>query len=174
MDLVVRAFDPCISCSVHMAEVRRAPGDDWKQKLANLKRTEPVFIGVGTEGRADDRAGLDLALELRKAGVKEVYLESELEEDYILESKAQRPFIFLDVVEMGKEPGQIALLPLQHVFWNSILSHRLLPAVSNRLSYEQVKNSYILGIQPESIGEGSKISPSVREAIEKILGEISN
>jgi sulfhydrogenase subunit alpha len=174
LDLVVRAFDPCISCSVHMVEVKRAPGDDWKNKLADLKKTEPVFIGVGTEGRADDRAGLELALELRKAGVKEVYLESEMEEDRVLESKAQRPYIFLDVVQMGKEPGQIALLPLQHVFWNSVLSHRLLPAVSNRLSYEQIKNSYILGIQPESIEEGSKISASVREAIEKILEEIRN
>lgn len=174
MGLVVRAFDPCISCSVHMAEVKRAPEDDWKKKLAGLKKTGPVFIGIGTEGRADDRAGLELARELRKAGVKEVYLESEIEEDHILESKPQRPLIFLDVVHMEEQPGKIVLLPLQYVFWNSVLSHRLLPSVSNRLNYEQIKNSFILGIQPESIEEGSRISPSVREAIEKILEEIRN
>lgn len=172
MDLVVRAFDPCISCSVHMVEVKRAPEDGWKKRLAELKKIEPVFIGIGTEGRSDDRTGLDLALKLRKAGVKEVYLEAEVEEDHILENKAQRPLIFLDVVQMGEQPGKIALLPLQHVFWNSVLSHRLLPSVSNRLTYGQVKNSYILGIQPESIEEGSQISPSVKEAIEKILEEI--
>lgn len=174
MDLVVRAFDPCISCSVHMAEVKRASEEGWKSKLSGLKKTEPVFIGVGTEGRSDDRASLELALGLRKAGVKEVYLESEIEEDHVLESKAQRPFIFLDVIHMGEQPGKIVLLPLQYVFWNSVLSHRLLPSVSNRLSYEQIKNSYILGIQPESIEEGSEISPSVKEAIEKILEEIRN
>jgi len=174
MDLVVRAFDPCISCSVHMVEVKRAPEDDWKKKLADLKKMEPVFIGVGTEGRTDDQAGLELALEMRKAGVNAVYLESELEDDHNLETKAQRPFVFLDVVQMGEQPGKIAVLPLQHVFWNSVLSHRLLPSVSNRLTYEQIKNSYILGIQPESIEDGSQMSPSVKKAIEKILEELKS
>jgi sulfhydrogenase subunit alpha len=174
MDIVVRAFDPCISCSVHMAEVKRAPEEDWKKKLAEIKKARPVFIGVGTNSRTDDRAGLELALELRKAGVREVYLESEIEADHMLESKAECPFIFLDVIHMGEQPGKIALLPLQHVFWNSVLSHSLLPSVSNRLSYGQVKNSYILGIQPESIETGSQISPAVQEAIKKIIAEIKN
>jgi sulfhydrogenase subunit alpha len=174
MDLVVRAFDPCISCSVHMAEVKRAPEEDWKKKLTEIKNSEPVFIGVGTEGHSDDQAGLELALELRKAGVKKVYLESEIEADHILEGRAQSPLIFLDAIHMGERPGKIALLPLQHVFWNSVLSHRLLPSVSNRLSYGQIKTSYILGIQPESIKEGSPTSPAVKEAIEKILEEIKS
>jgi sulfhydrogenase subunit alpha len=172
MDLVVRAFDPCISCSVHMVEVKRAPEEDWKEKLAEIKNSEPVFIGVGKEGRADDRAGLQLALELRQAGVKAVYLESEVEADHVLESKTQRPLVFLDIVHMGEPSGKIALLPLQHIFWNSVLSHRLLPSVSNRLSHEQIRNSYILGIQPESIDEGKHISPAVKAAIAKIVEEI--
>jgi Ni,Fe-hydrogenase maturation factor len=66
------------------------------------------------------------------------------------------------------------MLPLQHVFWNAVLSHRLLPAVSNRLTYDQIKNAYILGIQPESIEEGGRLSNSVRAAVEKILEEITN
>ncbi len=174
MDIVVRAFDPCISCSVHMAEVKRAPQEDWKKKLTEIKKTEPVYIGVGKEGRSDDQAGLKLALEMRAAGVKDVFAESELEDDRLLEGSAERPLIFLDIVEMGEEAGKIALLPLQHVFWNAVLSHRLLPALSSRLTYEQVKNSYILGIQPQSIEEGEKMSSSVLRAVAKILEEIRN
>jgi sulfhydrogenase subunit alpha len=174
MELVVRAFDPCISCSVHMAEVRRAPGDDWIAKLAGLKKAGPVFFGVGSEGQSDDRAGLEMALELRKAGVKEVYLETEIEEDRVAGGRSERPLIFLDVVRMGEQPGKIALLPLQHIFWNSVLSHRLLPSLSSRLSFDQVKNSYILGIQPDSIEEGYEISPSVREAMGRILEAIGD
>jgi sulfhydrogenase subunit alpha len=174
MDLVVRAFDPCISCSAHMAEVKRAPQDDWKIRLAEVLRVEPIFVGVGKEGRSDDQAGLALAQEMKTAGFKDVYLESEIEEDRIFEANSSRPFIFLDIVEMGEEPGRIAILPLQHVFWNSVLSHRLLPTLSSRLTYEQVKNSYILGIQPESIQEGEQISSSVRRAVRKILEEIRN
>lgn len=172
MELVVRAFDPCISCSVHLAEVRRAPGDDWRAKLDGLKKAGPVFLGVGSEGWSDDRAGLEMALELRKAGVKEVYLESEIEEDQIAGGRSERPLIFLDTVAMGEQPGKIALLPLQHVFWNSVLSHRVLPTLSGRLNYEQVKNSYILGIQPNSVQEGQEIAPAVREAMGRILEAI--
>jgi sulfhydrogenase subunit alpha len=174
MDIVVRAFDPCISCSVHMAEVKRAPRGDWKKKLAEIKKTEPVYIGVGKEGRSDDQAGLKLALEMRAAGVKDVFAESELEEDRLFEGSAGRPLIFLDIVEMGEDPGKIAILPLQHVFWNSVLSHRLLPVLSSRLTYEQVKNSYILGIQPESIEEGEQISASAQRAVREILEEVRN
>ena len=174
MDLVIRAFDPCVSCSVHMAEVKRAPSDDWRNKLAELQPAGPVFIGIGNKGRSDDRAGLELAEKMRKAGLENVYIESDIEEDHILEGLTGRPLIFLDIVSMGERPGKIALLPLQHVFWNAVLSHRLLPAVSNRLTHDQIKNAYILGIQPESIEEGSRLSDSVREAIEKILKEIMN
>jgi hydrogenase maturation protease len=87
---------------------------------------------------------------------------------------SRRPIIFLDVVEMGERPGKIAVLPLMHVFWNAVLSHRLLPGLGHRLDYEQIKGSYVLGIQPESLREGDGLSAPVRRAIEKILEEIRN
>ena len=171
MDLVVRAFDPCLSCSAHMAEVKQAPDDDWRRKLSELKPAGPIFIGAGREDRSDDRAGLELAKEMKKAGMSDVYVETELEEDCILERLAGRPLLFIDVIHMGEQPGKIAVLPLQHVFWNAVLSHRLLPSLTNRLGYDQIKNAYILGIQPESIIEGDQFSNPVRTALEKILKE---
>ncbi|HUU38763.1 MAG TPA: nickel-dependent hydrogenase large subunit [Candidatus Desulfaltia sp.] len=171
MELVVRAFDPCVSCSAHMAEVKRAPDGDWRRKLSELRPAGPIFIGVGREDRSDDRAGLELAREIKKAGMADVYLETELEEDRILERLTGRPLLFIDVIQMGERPGKIAVLPLQHVLWNAVLSHRLLPSLTNRLTYDQIKNAHILGIQPESIAEGNLLSDSVRKAIETILEE---
>lgn len=168
MELIVRAFDPCISCSVHMAEIKKAPEDNWKAKLRELLLIEPIFIGLGRKGRADDEAGITLAAVLKKDGFNDVYLEEELDEDHILETGIGRPLIFLDIVNMGERPGKIALLPLQHVFWNSVLSHRLLPDVASRLTHEQMKRSYILGIQPQSIEEGASLSRSVGQAIQEI------
>jgi sulfhydrogenase subunit alpha len=172
MDLVVRAFDPCISCSAHMAEVKHAPQEDWKSKLSEVIVAEPVIVGIGKEARSDDQAGLRLARELKDAGLKDVYLEAEIEADHLFEDNADRPFLFIDVVHMGEQPGKVALLPLQHLFWNSVLSHRLLPSVWKRLTDRQIKNSYLLGIQPHSIEEGGSISESVQRAMEKILKEI--
>ncbi len=169
MDLVVRAFDPCISCSAHMAEVRHAPDGDWRRKLNEIRRDRPVFVGVGREDRSDDQVGLELASRLRELGVEDVYLEAELEDERLFEEIAKRPLIFIDALNMKEPPGKIALLPLQQLFWNAVSSHRLLPALTNRLPGEQIKNSYVLGIQPESIGEGARLSSPVLLA----LGEIS-
>ena len=62
MDIIVRAFDPCISCSAHMAEVNHAPSEDWKSKLDTLRENqEPFFIGVGRKENSDDALGIELA-----------------------------------------------------------------------------------------------------------------
>lgn len=172
LELLVRAFDPCISCSVHMAEIKKAPANDWKAKLSEILRADPIFIGLGKRDRSDDEAGLRLAEELKKAGFKDVYLEEEFEEDHILEDNPERPLIFLDIINMGGRPGKIAFLPLQHVFWNSVLTHRLLPDLANRLTWGQLKHSYILGIQPQSIQLGSHPGRTVRQAIKKIATTI--
>jgi hypothetical protein len=42
------------------------------------------------------------------------------------------------------------------------------------MSYSQIKHGYILGIQPESIEAGEKISSSVHTAIEEILSYLNN
>jgi len=174
MELVVRAYDPCISCSVHMAEVKKAPGEDWKTKLNEIKKkSTPIFVGVGKHDRSDDGAGIELAFELRKHGVSDVWLESEIiEREAPWKNALHRPIIFLDAVNFREKPGKVTLLPLHHVFSNSALSHRLSPFVSDQISYMQLKNSFVLGIQPESIKKGQKISGSVRKALTQILEQI--
>lgn len=176
MDLVVRSFDPCISCSVHMVQLKKAPEEGWKEKFASLKKTESlVFVGVGKRNHGDDGAGIELALKLREQGVRNVWLEDEIEEKNSLwESNPNCTLIFLDAVDFGENPGKIALFPLQHVFWNSLLSHKLMPFIPGPLNYHQLKKSFVLGIQPESIGEGESISRAIRMAMKKILYEIRN
>lgn len=174
LNLVVRAFDPCISCSVHMVEVRRAPEDNWKDGLNSLKDKSPVFIGVGRRNRSDDGVGLKLAVRLRETGVEKAYSEYEFEEGGLLSQlDGRKPVIFLDALNFGAVPGKIVFLPLQQVFWNSVLSHRILPSFISHLSREQIQNSYLLGIQPKSVAEGEEISVQVHEAMGKIVEELA-
>ena len=176
MELVVRAYDTCISCSVHMAEIKKAPLDDWRTRLDGIiKKGPPIFVGVGRDNRSDDRAGLELAFELRKQGVTDVWLESEIKEmEAPWKNKPHRPLVFLDALDFKEKPGKMIFLPLHYIFSNTVLSHKLLPFISSDIGYERLKNSFVLGIQPESIEEGMKISKPVRKALEKVLEQIMN
>ncbi len=173
MELVIRAYDPCISCSAHMAKIKKAPKEDWKTKLDEIKKEDsPIFIGVGKQNRSDDGAGIELALELRKHGVRDVWLESEMEEREASWKNGLRPVVFLDAVDFKEKPGKVTFFPLHHVFSNSALSHRLLPFISYHINNMQIRNSFVLGIQPESIDEGQKISGPVREALTEVFKQL--
>lgn len=176
MDLVVRAYDPCISCSAHMAEVKKALPDGWKRKLAEIKQHgSPIFVGVGKNDRSDDGVGLRLALELKKHGVNNVWLESELvKQGSPWKNGLEYPLVFLDAVDFKEKPGKVTLLPFHYILSNTVLSHRLLPFLTSNISYDHLKNSYILGIQPQSTEEGYKFSRPVRHALNKVLREIMN
>lgn len=175
MGLIVRAYDPCISCSVHMAEVKKAPLEDWRNKLKEItKSSSPIFLGIGEKDRSDDGAGIELALKLRKRGIKDVFLEPEVDNiENLWKKNPHRPLVFLDALNFGTEPGKIIFMPLHTIFWNSSLSHRLLPFVSSQIGPRQLKKSFLLGIQPASVKEGQKISKSVCLAITKVIAQIS-
>ncbi|MBN1223082.1 MAG: hydrogenase maturation protease [Candidatus Aminicenantes bacterium] len=176
MDLVVRAFDPCISCSAHMAEIRKAPKDDWETKLAEIKsKGSPFYVGIGNSDQSDDAAGLELASCLRLHGEKNVAMEWELaEKGRTSDIPDSIPLIFLDAVDFKGEPGKIMLLPLQYVLNNTTLSHRFLPFTTLIANQRQLRNSYVLGIQPERIAKGKSISASVQSALEKIIAKLTN
>lgn len=173
LDILVRAFDPCISCSAHMAQVSTAPPDDWKRRLADiLAGAEPLFIGIGNPDLGDDGAGIAMARELRSRGAGGVLLEPELEEDEGLWAKDARPLIFLDAIDFREPPGKTTLLPMGLVLNSLSLTHRILPSIKGLLRPEQLRNAYILGIQPESLEEGAGISAPVRSAMDLVLDEI--
>lgn len=171
MDIVVRAFDPCISCSAHMAEVKQAPADNWKTKLDEIKSLgSPVFIGVGHQNHSDDSAGIDLVQKLRQLNYDDAWIESEIvDNEDVFPKDETRPIIFLDVVDFNEAPGKITLLPMNYVLQNVSLSHKFLPTVSGFLNHTQLNNAYMLGIQPSSIQPGTTISTPVEKAIKKIL-----
>jgi sulfhydrogenase subunit alpha len=174
LELVVRAYDPCISCSVHMAEVKKAPQENWKIKLKETaKKSLPIFIGVGKRNFSDDEAGIELALQLRKIGVSDVWLESEIEEKEISYLHANsRPLIFLDAVDFEEEPGKVTLIPLHHILANSALSHKFLPLFVREMNSAQLENSHLLGIQAGSTRRDGKISEPVRRAMTKVANHI--
>lgn len=170
MDLIIRAFDPCVSCSVHAVQVRRAPDDEWKKKLKELRNAgRLILVGLGSEQHSDDGVGLSLARRLKNSGPGEVWLETELEDQPAVPAGHDQTVVFLDALDFGAAPGKITLLSLQQATWNSVLSHKLLPLVGRLFDPATLNNAFILGIQPETVSEGGRISEPVTDAMEKIL-----
>jgi sulfhydrogenase subunit alpha len=176
LDILVRAYDPCISCSAHMAEIRNAPEDDWQLRLAEIqKQGSPVFVGVGNPELADDSTGAALASALRQRGMPDVWLESEIEdEDGLSETAQDRPLILLDAVNLEETPGKVILLPMNIVLQNSTLSHKMLPIFTEILTPEQMRNAWLLGIQVKSLDGCRPISSPVRAAMEMVLERLCN
>jgi len=176
MDLVVRAFDPCISCSAHLARVQRAPEENWREQLNEIRsKGTPIFVGVGNQNRSDDALGIDLAKKLRERGVGPVWLETELRgKDLRFGNRNDQSLIFIDAVDFREKPGKVTLLPLEYVFRQASLSHRFAPFIRVFKTDDQIKNAYLLGIQPQSVKEGRNLSPYVNEALDKILEYIAN
>jgi len=128
---------------------------------------------VGNPDLADDAAGILLARELRERGLDHVLLETDLEEDEDLWAEDDRPLIFLDAVDFRESPGKVTLLPMGMVLNSISLTHRVLPALKGLLRPEQLKNAYMLGIQPEKLERGAGISPAVRRAIDRVAASIA-
>ncbi len=169
LELIVRAFDPCISCSTHIVEIKKMDGTLWEDKLKQFKATNPVIIGLGNLSYGDDKAGLVIVQELKAEGLADIYSEEEVVENETFWTEVEgRPILFVDALNFGAEPGRITLVPLTQLLWNSSLTHRLMPTLLSWLSPETIKKAYLLGIQPLSIQNGS-LSQPVAQAIEKVV-----
>ncbi|MCX7975111.1 MAG: nickel-dependent hydrogenase large subunit [Candidatus Aminicenantes bacterium] len=169
LELIVRAFDPCVSCSAHLVEVRKIEENDWPKKLEQIRATNPIIIGLGSLGHGDDEAGLLVVTHLKRNGYVEAYWEEEVIDDETFWTKAEdHPIIFVDVLNFGAEAGKVTLIPLNHLLWNTSLTHRLMPTLLAWLTPEMIKKSYFLGIQPASL-KANHLSSPVFEAIKKIV-----
>ncbi|MBD3414531.1 MAG: hydrogenase maturation protease [Candidatus Aminicenantes bacterium] len=176
MELVVRAFDPCISCSAHMAEVKHVPKGNWKTKLKQItEQRSPVFIGVGKPDFRDDASGIKIAEKLRDLKLHDVWLESEIIRDHQLERyNKQHTLIFFDAVDFNEKAGKITVLSMESVLNHSQLSHKFIPFVSNIKNPNMLNNAYVVGIQPESVQEGTGLSSSVQKAVNDIINHLNN
>lgn len=176
MELVVRAFDPCISCSAHMAEVKHAPQEDWKNKLKEItEKNSPVFIGAGKLDHSDDACGIEIAHKLRSLQFKDVWLEEEIIRDQKLNKyNEHQTLIFFDAVDFNEKAGKITVLPLEFILSQSSISHKFIPFLSSTGNPKVLKNAYVVGIQPASVSRGTQLSPPVQKSIHEIINHLNN
>ncbi len=142
-----------------------------KKKLKNAKKI--AVIGIGSDLRSDDAAGLLVAEELRKSKIPKlkVFLGATAPENLTGEIIKYKPshIIIIDSAEMNQKPGTVLLINPEEAGGISFSSHMLPIKMMVDYLYGSLESEIlIIGIQPKSLIFGEDVSEEVKSSVKKI------
>jgi hydrogenase maturation protease HycI len=138
------------------------------KKFHNAKRI--ALVGVGSELRGDDAAGILVAREFLKNKIKslKVFLGETAPENITGQIKKYKPthIIIVDSADMKERPGKVKLFEVDQIAGITFSTHQL----SLKMMVDYLSNFFkfdcvVLGIQPKCIQFGSEISKEVLKAV---------
>lgn len=142
-----------------------------KKKLENAKKV--AVIGIGSELRSDDAAGLLVAEKLQKSKIPKlkVFLGATAPENLTGEIIKYKPshIIIIDSAEMNQKPGTMLLINPEEAGGISFSSHTLPIKMMVDYLFESLKSEIlIIGIQPKTLMFGENVSKEVMGSVKKI------
>jgi hydrogenase maturation protease len=155
---------------------------DLREALHERLRGRTCLMGIGNPDRGDDGFGVRLAEAVRTLGYPDVIVAERTPERSVphLRRGDFQTVLFLDVVEMGAAPGDVAL-------WNGceivgrypqVSTHKLSLGTVARLIESETDGAtrvFLLGVQPQSVDHASGLSEPVRttlEVLRDLLAEV--
>jgi len=164
------------------AEGVAVPSDDLSAKLRECilggTGTTHVF-GIGNPLKQDDAVGLQVVSSLRRRirprSRKSVKIHGLSSNPEVLisdlASKGER-IVLIDAVEAQRKPGTIVCARLSETKFGFFATHnvplRLVPGIA-----ENAADTYVVGIQPESVVVGEGLSRVVKESSAKLVDMIA-
>jgi hydrogenase 3 maturation protease len=151
-----------------------------KEKLqSKLKHARKVTVlGVGSELRADDVAGILVTANLKKtckaavtAGRLQVLFGATAPENLTGEIKAFKPthLIIVDAADTGKKPATVEILKPEDLKGVTFCTHQLpMNIITDYLLKSFKCEIIIIGIQPKTLAFGKPVSRSVEKAAKEI------
>lgn len=140
-----------------------------KSKLKDAKRI--AVLGIGSELRGDDAAGILAAKEIKENSKVKVFLGGAAPENLTGEIKKYKPthLVIIDSAKLGKKPGTINILDSDKIAGNLFGTHKLpMRVMLDYLSKSINCKTIIIGIQPKSIEFGAQISKEAVNSADKI------
>ncbi len=161
--------------------MKRAPA--WKARLAKaLRKAERLAVlGVGNTGKGDDAAGVRAAQSVRKRlagkgrGRVGIFIGHEVPENLTgpIRRFAPSHVLVIDAASGGYAPGSVFLVDPDTMAAEDVSAHRTPLSVLARYLGETMGCSVtILGIEPGSFAPGSRLTTSVRKAVDSVSGTI--
>jgi hydrogenase maturation protease len=139
-----------------------------REQLQILLQTRVCLMGLGNVDYGDDGFGVRLAeaLEVMNAGTNpERFIGRVADEGF-------DHVIFLDAVEFGGAPGSVALLNSDEMAarFPQISTHKIsVGLLAKQLESNGRTKAWLLGVQPESLKLGGRLTPTVQATLELLL-----
>jgi hydrogenase 3 maturation protease len=153
-----------------------------KQKLENASKI--AVLGIGSELRSDDAAGVIAAKQIKKIIRRKksplkikVFIGETAPENLTGEIKKFNPshLIIIDSADMNTPPGQVTIINPEKVGGTSFCTHSLpLKVMIDYLRQSCDCEAIIIGIQPQTVAVGSNISKEVGQTVEELAVTIVN
>ena len=157
------------------------PAKILKKKLHNAQRV--AVLGVGSELRGDDVAGILAAQQIEKIITKQttspevrVFIGETAPENLTGEIKRFQPthLIIIDAAELNKKPGHIEIMEPETIGGTSFCTHSLPLKVIIAYLLESFKfQAIIIGIQPKTLTFGAQPTKEVVAAAKHIAKAIT-
>lgn len=146
--------------------------DKLKQQLEKiLYKKNVLFVGIGNALKSDDAIGIYVVENIKqRANIKTLVVESGIEK-FIgkINSISSDVLILADCTDLNKSQASI-LLPIEKIQDNTVNSHTIsLKRISEFFKME----TYLLGLQPENVGFGEKISEKVKKEADELVNFIN-
>jgi hydrogenase 3 maturation protease len=144
------------------------------QQLERRLSGRVVVVGVGNPIYGDDAAGCLVAQRLQETPGLRVFDAEDIPESMLVQIVAARPavLVFVDAVDLGAEPGAVALLEKHQIAAYSPTTHRTpLSLLMQLVENECGADAFLLAIQPGEVRFGQPLSAEV-EASVNLLSEI--
>jgi|GEM_PF-533692 len=158
-----------------MHKLRDSPGDseeDLRRRIEDLAGDSLVYVlGLGNTDRADDGAGILVALALKKRFPSFSYSEHDGVEGTVLdisERDEDATVLFVDAADMKLEPGSVKFISKDEIKETEITTHRVAVALMASILERSGKRAAVIGIQPGTIEFRGRVSKPVRTSVQKV------
>ncbi|MFA4905697.1 MAG: hydrogenase maturation peptidase HycI [Candidatus Margulisiibacteriota bacterium] len=134
-----------------------------------------AVLGVGSELRGDDAAGLMVAEKLQNRPGLGVILGGTAPENFTGEIKKLQPshLIIVDAAEFGEKPGAVRQIDLNETGGGSFSTHSLpMKILVDYLAGYFTFKAILIGIQPKSLAYSAPVSEEVKAAVEEVASTI--
>jgi len=142
--------------------------DFWQTIEDRLRGKKVLILGIGNKMRGDDGAGSELAARLAGRLNATVIDAEEVPENYLGPVITDNPetLLILDAASVDAAPGSLAIIEMDNIASSGLSTHSAsLNLFLLVLQSEIQPDTFVLGIQPQSIEFGAPVTEPVRKAI---------